>query len=310
MKILLTGATGFVGQGLLPALQHAGHDVRVAGRHCPPGITDFHPVNDIGPDTGWRDAFGGIDTVIHLAGHAHDADPDAHHRVNYLGTRRLAESAAGRCRRFVFASSLAVHGLAASDEPVTTDTPVHPDTPYGVAKAHAEEALTTIAAREGMESVILRPAVIYGPHAPGNIGRMMRAVRRGVPLPLACVTNSRSLLGRDHLVRALLAVVAAPETAGGPYPLADDEPISTPAMLRALADGAGRTARLWPCPVSLLRLGAGVLGRRRMADQLTGSLVVSSGAFRDTFGAFCEQDTATGLADAMHRTLTQGKGAA
>lgn len=310
MKILLTGANGFVGRALLPALRQEGHEVRVAGRECPPGITDFFRLNDIGPDTEWREAFDGIDTVIHLAGHAHDADPDAHHRVNYLGTRRLAEEAAGRCRRFVFVSSLAVHGLAASDEPVTTDTPVRPDSAYGVAKAHAEEALTAIAAREGMECVILRPAVIYGPHAPGNIGRMMRAIRRGIPLPLARVANRRSLLDRDHLVRALLAVSGAPAATGGPYPLADDAPISTPAMLCALADGAGQAARLWPCPVSLLRLGAGVLGRRRMADQLTGSLVVSSEVFRDTYGAFCEHDTATGLANAMHHTLKQGNGTA
>jgi nucleoside-diphosphate-sugar epimerase len=308
MNILLTGATGFVGRSVLAALLEAGHDVRVAGRRRPAACETFYPVGDIGPDTDWREALDGIDTVVHLAGHAHDADPDAHHGVNYLGTRRLAEAAAGQCRRFVFISSLAVHGLVASNEPVSHQTPVNPDTPYGTAKANAEEAVDTMAAKQGMEALILRPAVIYGPHAPGNIGRLMSAVQRGLPLPLAGIDNRRSLLGRDHLARAI--ALAAGQDGTGIYPLADDHPVSTPALLRALADGAGRPARLLPCPVSLLRMGAVMLGRGRMADQLAGSLEVDSQAFRSTFGAFCENDSLTGLADAMRQTINKDKGAA
>ncbi|MCP1727912.1 nucleoside-diphosphate-sugar epimerase [Natronospira proteinivora] len=288
--ILITGATGFVGRHLIPPLQQAGYSLRLAVRQ--PGAETAEQsvvVGEIGPDTEWGRALDGIDTVIHLAGRAHHPDgpgeAEAHEAINHQATRRLAEACEGRVQRLIHMSSLSVHGLNASDEPITEHTPIRPTTPYGTAKARAEADLAERREQGRLDSLSLRPPMVYGPGAPGNLARLKAAVERGWPLPLAWVRNQRSLIGVEHLAHILLAALALSPEAFRQLPpalaVSDDHPISTPDMARALGEGLGKPARLWPCPVSLLRLGARITARQAMMDSLTGSLIVDNQVSRE-----------------------------
>lgn len=289
-QLFVTGATGFIGSALLAALQ--GRAVRRALRQPAanplPGDT---VVGDIDPDTDWGNALSGVDCVVHLAARTHVLKEDAvdplatYRRINVGATRRLAQQAAAAgVRRFVFLSSIKVNGEATLGHPFTeTDAPA-PQDAYGISKREAEDVLRDIAARSAMELVILRPPLVHGPGVKGNFLRLLQLIHHGIPLPLASVRNRRSLIHVVNLADAIVAGMDAPAAAGKTFLVSDGEDISTPELIRRLAAGMGRPARLLPCPVMLLELGAALIGQRDAVARLAGSLQADASLLRNTLG--------------------------
>lgn len=261
--VLVTGAGGFVGRAVTPALRAAGLNVRPVGRH---------EVGAIHRGTDWRDALRGCAAVLHLAARVHvmDAgrgDIDAFREVNLHGTAALARQAAELgIRRFVFISTVKV--LGESGIGLTPEAPLHPQDPYAVSKAEAEAAVQDIfGIRHG--GVILRPPLVHGPGVGGNMARLMRWIAAGRPLPFGAVDNRRSILHADNLADACRAALM--DLPPGLYHPKDPEDVGTPAMIQALARGMGHRPRLLPVPPGLLRLGGRLLGREAEIARLTGS---------------------------------------
>jgi nucleoside-diphosphate-sugar epimerase len=299
--VLVTGAGGFIGGALCESLAAGGYRVRRAARLAQPGGQDAIAVGDIGPATDWRAALEDVRCVVHLAARTHvlretAADPLAEYRrANVAATARLAEQArAAGVRRLVFMSSIKVNGDS-TQRPFTEADGPRPEDAYGASKWEAEQALASIAGG-AMELVVLRPPLVYGPRVAGNFRRLLDAVARGVPLPLASVVNRRSLVYVGNLADAVLATLDAPLAAGKTYLVSDGEDVSTPDLVRAVARALGVGARLFPCPVGVLRLAAALTGRRGAAARLTGSLQVDSSAIRRELGWRPSFTLAQGLA--------------
>lgn len=293
--ILITGANGFVGQALCLALGRHGGNIKRAVRIAESGQSSDGEksivVGSIGSSTDWTAALCGINTVVHLAARAHFVHESGrgllsqYREVNTEGTRRLAEMAAqAGVRRFVFLSSVKVNGERTSGHPFTENDLPQPEDAYGISKWEAEQALLNISHTTGMEVVILRPPLIYGPGVKGNFLRLIRLVSRGTPLPLASVTNSRSLLYVDNLVDAIVSCVESPAAAGRTYLVSDGEDIPTPDLVLTLAIPLHVRTRLFPFPVALLRLGATVLGKGSEILKLTESLQVDSTRIKKELG--------------------------
>lgn len=258
---LVTGGSGFVGCGLLPALTECCGRVVVADRVSPSSADSVHfeRVEHIGPATDWGGILESVDCVIHLAARVHVMDDRAEdplssfREVNVEGTRRLAEAAAeAGVRRFVFLSSIKVNGEVSNGTPVRSSDPAAPLDPYGVSKWEAEQVLHRVAEESGLELVVLRPPLVYGPGVKGNLQRLLRWIDRGVPLPFARVRNRRSLIALGNLVSAILLCLNHPDAAGKTYLISDGEDLSTADLIRHFAAGMGRNARLLPVPLWLL----------------------------------------------------------
>ena len=277
---LVTGANGFVGSALCRHLVAGGHAVRGSVRsHRPGGADDidWRQIGEIGGATDWSGVLDGVDAVFHVAARAHviresSTDPLAEFReVNVAGTARLARMAAGAgVRRFVYLSSI---GADIAAKAASTGRPAQP---YQVSKWEAERALAEIAGETGLELVVVRPPLVYGPGARGNLPRLMRLVDLGVPLPLASIDNRRSLIGLSNLCDLLCRCLIRPEAAGRII-VAADETVSTPALVRRIAKALGRPARLWPCPTGVLRLAGRLTGQRAAIESLTESLEIDAG---------------------------------
>jgi nucleoside-diphosphate-sugar epimerase len=308
--VLITGATGFIGQALCQHLLASGFSVCAAARRAG-GPARTIAVGDIGPATDWSEALAGIERVVHLAGWAHVAARGsetvaAARRVNVDGTRRLAEAAAAKgVRRFVFLSSVKVNGEATGTTPFTERDPPRPEDVYGITKWKAEQALQQVAANSGMEVVVLRAPLVYGPGVKGNFLRLAHLVARGVPLPLASVRNRRSLLYLGNLIDAITACLTSPRAAGQTYFASDDEDVSTPALAHALGVALAIPARLFPCPGALLELAATVLGRRADIEKLIGSLQVDTSRIRNDLGWRAPCSFVAGLQDTARWYLEQ-----
>ena len=252
-----------------------------------PGLPDAVAVGDIGPDTDWRTALEGVRGVVHLAARTHvlretATDPlAAYRKINVSGTERLARSAAaGGVRRLVFVSSVKVNGERTEERPFTEDGAPRPEDAYGVSKWEAEQALFRIAAETGLEVVVLRPPLVYGPGVKGNFLRLMNLVARGVPLPLGAVDNRRSLVYTGNLAGAIIKALDAPQAAGRTYLVSDGEDVSTPDLVRGLARALGAKPRLLSLPLAALGLAATLAGKRAEVARLTGSLQVDSARIR------------------------------
>lgn len=290
-RVLVTGASGFVGGRLLERLaaENRAAVAAVRRRIGPPGDVPAVVIDDIDRHTDWSAALGGCEVVVHTAARVHmmrDAAPDplaAFRRVNVEGTLNLARQAASAgVRRFVFVSSIKVNGEATlPGRPFRANDPPAPADPYGVSKLEAEQGLFVLARDSGMEVVVVRPVLVYGPGVGANFLSMMRWLRRGLPLPLGALGNRRSLLALDNLVDLLVHCLDHPAAAGAVFLASDGEDLSTPDLLRRLGVALGRPARLLPAPPAFLQAGATLLGRRALAQRLCGSLQVDSTATRE-----------------------------
>ena len=251
-RILVTGAAGFIGRGLCSELARRGHVVLGATRGPGHRITgvELRPVGDIGPQTVWSDHLAGVDIIIHLATRAHRPSNAAAGEVEVKATAALAHAAAAaRVRRFVLISSLRAMGETTQPAaPFRAGDPMRPGDLYGRTKLAIEEALMAVARQTGLDMVIIRPPLVYGPCPKGNLRALMRGVASGLPLPFAGVDNRRSLIGLDNLVD-LAAIACVHPAARGQVLLARDmADLSTPGLIRALAAGLGSPARLFSIP--------------------------------------------------------------
>jgi len=284
--ILVTGATGFIGQNLCPIISQQGLPFRAAVRRAVPNMPSSIQVGEIDGATDWSEALDGIDSVIHLAGRAHvlkdvSTDPLAEfRRVNTDGTLNLAKQMVENgCKRLVFVSTIGVNGDATPiDQPFTEDSTPNPQLPYALAKWEAEQGLEGF--KDRLEIVVVRPPLVYGPNAPGNFGQLVRWIERGVPLPLGSARNQRSLIAVQNLCDFLIQCAQHPNVAGETFLVSDGEDLSTPELLESVARALGRRVTLFPVPEIILRLPLRLLGRERIVDQLFGSLVVDSSKAR------------------------------
>ena len=284
MSILISGAGGFVGRALVTELILRDMQVKVAIRSASqfPSIVEICAIDTIDAETHWRCALQDLDVVIHLAARVHvmhetTADPLTEFRqVNVLGTLNLArQAAAAGVRRFVFVSSIKVNGEATQPgAPFTADDAPAPLDSYGVSKMEAEQGLREIALQTGMEVVIIRPPLVYGPGVKANFAAMMRWLKRGVPLPLSAIHNHRSLVALDNLVDLIVTCLTHPAAANQTVLVADGEDVSTTELLQRMGQAMGRPARLFPVPVSWLKLAAAMVGKPDVAQRLCGSLQV------------------------------------
>lgn len=289
-KILVTGGTGLLGGALALGLtQKEGVGVRVAVRNDMACVgMEAMRIGNIGANTDWTAALVGISDVLHAAARVHimrdsAADPLAEFRaVNVDGTLSLARQAAlAGVRRLVFISSVKVNGemglFRETDDPAPQDA-------YGISKMEAEQGLRLIAKETGMEVVIIRPPLVYGPGVRANFRTLMQAVAQGWPLPLGAIRNRRSLVALDNLVDFVLVCLEHPGAANETFLVSDGEDVSTPELIRRMASAMGRRARLVPVPMALLRACAALLGRGAAVQRLCGSLQVDISKAREVLG--------------------------
>lgn len=298
MCVLITGSTGFVGTRLADFLgtQFPGMELRLAVRHRPyelqaPGALSagsIEVVGDINPHTNWMDALDGVDVVIHLAARVHvmndvARDPlEEYRNANTLATIHLAQEAAkAGVKRFIYLSSIKVNGEeTASGKSYSEDSTPSPIDPYGVSKWEAELGLEKVCAQTGMEFVIIRPPLVYGPGVKANFQKLMGLVAKGLPLPLGAVHNQRSMLALDNLVSFIAEAMTNPLAANQRFLLSDGQDLSTSQLLKLLAKGMGKSIWLLPVPLFILRAAAQVLGATAAADRLLGSLQIDSSKAR------------------------------
>lgn len=294
MEFLITGANGFVGKPLCAELLRQGQSVRAAVRAADLSIENIEvaAVGSIDGSTDWATALRGVDVVIHLAARVHVmcddvADPlQEFRKVNVAGTENLVRSAAANgVKRLVYISSIKVNGEETSGGRGYTelDAPA-PQDPYSLSKWEAEQALHRVAQETGLEVVVVRPPLVYGPGVKGNFAQMMKVLSRDIPLPLASVRNLRSLVYVGNLVDALICCAIHPAAAGQTYLVSDGEDVSTPELLRQLGEAMGHRVRLFPCPLSVLRLGGRLTGKFNQVERLTGSLRVDCSKIRRELG--------------------------
>lgn len=283
--ILITGANGFIGGACVARLVLAGRPVRAVVRQTGEVIRadiQYFQVEDIAANTDWSRGLEGVDTIIHAAARVHmmnDAAVDPlseFRRINVLGTLNLARQAAATgVRRFVFISSVKVLGEETLlGHPFTPDDVPAPQDAYGISKWEAEQGLKVISAKSGMQVVIIRPPLVYGPGVGANFDRLIRAVELGVPLPLGAIQNRRSLVALDNLVDLIVLCLDHPGAANEIFLVRDEEDLSTPELICRLAGAMNRSPHLISLPAWLLGFGAWLLGRTNTLQRLRGSLQV------------------------------------
>jgi UDP-glucose 4-epimerase len=277
--VLVTGASGFVGRHVLPALAREGWSVRGAVRR-PEGIEDEVVIETIGPETDWQAALEGVDAVVHLAARVHHKHEEhavqLYRNVNIAGTLHLARSAAtAGVRQFIFVSTVLVHGRSNEGRaPFSEDDILTPRGLYGMSKAAAEAGLRTLARDSAIKISVIRPPLVYGAGAKGNFALLTRAVNLGLPLPFAAIRNHRAFLAVQNLSSFILRRLAHPDPASNfeIFLVADREQVSTPEFIERLAMASGNSPRLFRVPPELLGTLLGVIGRQDTHDSLIGSL--------------------------------------
>lgn len=288
MTVLVTGASGFIGRHVIAELLRRSIKVKVA---CRQGTDVELPFDNLevvylsGPGTAatdWAVAVSHCRAVIHLAARAHvlrdrHEDPaGAFKLANVEYARACGDAAAiAGVERFIFMSSVGVHGGHSGEQPIQAESAIKPHTSYACSKAEAEQALTEVVRGAGMKLTVVRPPLVYGPGAPGNFGVLVRAIASGLPLPLGSLTNNRrSFVAIDNLVDLIATCLSHKAAANQTFLVSDGEDLSTADLLRRLASMMGRPARLMPVPEGLLAFGAHLLKKQEMFQSLCGTLQV------------------------------------
>lgn len=295
MRVLVTGASGFIGCASVRMLQVRGYEAIAAVRRQTNNLPDkvrCCPITDIEAGTDWRAALDNIDTVVHAAARAHimqdvSVEPLKEYRkVNVDGSLRLARQAAeAGVRRLIFISSIKVNGeQTGAGASFRADSEPAPRDAYGISKLEAEQGLQALAAETGMEVVIIRPPLVYGPGVKANFLSMMRWLDRGIPLPLGAIDNLRSLVALDNLVDLIVTCISHPIAANQVFLASDGEDLSTTELLLRMGMALGKPARLLPIPSTWLERGAALIGRSGLAQRLCGSLQVDIAKTRTLLG--------------------------
>lgn len=281
MKVLVTGASGFIGRALVDLLlTETGCQVLAAVRsRIDIENVISRSIGDINGDTDWSAALSGVDVVVHVAARAHvlkecSTNPSEDFQsVNYHGTVNLAKQAVDAgVKRFIFISSIAVYGVDASDQPINEVSPVRPVTDYGKSKLAAEEQLLRLANQTKMQVVIIRPPLVYDGEAPGNFRTLLKVVERSFPAPFLSIKNRRSFIARANLVNFIVVCINNQNAANQIFVVSDNKDLSTPELIRLLAQGMKRKARLIAVPRSIMKLCATIVGRKKVYSQLCESL--------------------------------------
>ena len=293
-RILVTGANGFIGQALCDKLQRQKRPIRAAMRSASSQATSVETVlvDAIDAATDWSDTLLGVNSVLHLAARVHvmedtTSDPLAEFRkVNVEGTLNLARQAAeAGVRRFIFISSIKVNGESTLlGKPFTADDRPAPVDPYAISKREAEDALRQVAAETGMEVVIIRPSLVYGPGVKANFLSMMHWLNRGFPLPLGSINNKRSLVALDNLLDLIVTCIDHPNAANQTFLVSDGEDLSITELLTRMAAALGQQAQLLHVSQGLLQIVATLLGKRAYCQRLCESLQVDISKTRDLLG--------------------------
>ena len=286
-RVLVTGANGFVGGHVCKRLAHGGVDV-VGTVQCSESVSklphEFQPIvtGDICADFDWSSALDGVDAVVHLAARTHvvrdrTRDPlSAYRRVNVAGTKNLLSACkAANVSRFLFLSSIKAVGEGASVR-YSESTICKPADAYGISKRETELCIAELTRETSTKPIIIRSPLVYGPGVRGNFCSLMKLIDRGLPLPVASVRNSRSVIFVDNLADAIASTLTHPAAIGETFHVADDRPISTPELIGQIAVMLQRRQRMFACPVSALTFAARLLKQSGRAKRLTGSLTVST----------------------------------
>jgi len=295
MKLLLTGATGFLGNRLVEVVQQQRSNTQLScavRRHIKDLPGQIFQIDGLDRTTDWSAAVRGQNVVIHAAARAHvmkdsATDPLAEYRrVNVDGTLNLARQAAeAGVERFIFISSIKVNGEKTEKGcPFTADAIPEPQDDYGISKWEAEQGLAQIASETGMEFVVIRPTLVYGPSVKGNFAKLITFLDKGLPLPFGAVDNQRSLIALDNLIDLIMTCADHPNAKNQVFLASDGEDVSTTTLLRELALAMGKSARLMPVPVDWLTFGARLLGKEAVAQRVLGSLQVDISKAQDLLG--------------------------
>jgi len=292
LKLLITGATGFIGKSLVAELMRQNFNISIAVRQksnlFPDKVKQF-VVGDFESNPDFSTSLAEVDCVIHLAGKAHVLDKskvsvlDGFRKINSELTLNLAKQAVmAGVERFIFLSSIGVNGNK-STKPFLEDDAPNPQEPYAISKYEAEQGLLKLAKNSSLEVVIIRPPLVYGNSAPGNFGRLIQwaGAKIILPLPLGAVNNIRSLIAIDNLVSFIITCTLHPKAANEIFIISDDDNLSTTQLLKKIATAFNKKALLLPIPVSWMIFVAKLLGKEADAVRLFSSLVIDSSKARD-----------------------------
>jgi len=292
-KILISGAAGFIGSQLVKHLLQKKHLVKSVIREKKYGKKDKTSAEEIckiiEPMTPWGEDLRDVNTVIHLAARVHIMNDKASNPIyefrksNTLSTLNFAEQAANAgVRRFIFLSSIKVNGENTFNGNYfhSIDNP-EPQDPYSKSKYSAEQGLLEIAKKTGLEVVIIRPPLVYGPNVKGNFCNMMKWLQKGIPLPLGAIHNQRSLIALANLIDLITTCIDHPAAAGQTFLVSDGEDLSTTKLLRRLGLGLGKPARLLPVPQIWLETSLNLIGKQAIAQRLCGNLQIDISRTRE-----------------------------
>lgn len=285
-NILITGANGFIGQAVFKRLRSENYQVRGTVRSIDSLGMNILQIKSSGPKTDWTKTLIGVDTVVHLAARVpslKDTAPDQlklFRQVNVLGTKNIAQQAAlANVRRFVYMSSVSVNGKGRFTSYTEEDIP-KPQDAYGISKWEAEKALNKISDETGMETVIIRSPLVYGPRVKANFLLLFKVVERGIPIPVSSINNRRSLIYLGNLVDAIVTCIKHPKASRQTYLVSDGEDVSTPELIQRISSSLGKPARLFPFPPVMLKM-VGIITRKTVTvDRLLRSLTIDCSKIR------------------------------